>query len=268
MFKFTFDEKEYILNDENFDTLINDDEKPVKDIDKNTILELLNNSLEEIDFSEEFYIEACTKCLTGIKEKVTTNKKVAEKVIILKETETLGNINLDISKISTIADSQTITVNATLESNDESKDLYKNPTVTVKLPKEMTVKSAQYAVLYKNGLEVESTSSDKNSNGESEVTIKFKGEQEKYDVSGGTKIALKLDVATSKLTPSKTSQIEMTYSNENKYEQKTASADINFESQYGIMIYNQIVNYNNNGDTVVTVDKESAYGELSTNADQ
>ena len=68
MFKFTFDEKEYILNDENFDTLINDDEKPVKDIDKNTILELLNNSLEEIDFSEEFYIEACTKCLTGIKE--------------------------------------------------------------------------------------------------------------------------------------------------------------------------------------------------------
>ena len=208
------------------------------------------------------------KGLTGIKEKVTTNKKVAEKVITLKETETLGNINLDVSKISTIADSQTITVNATLESNDESKDLYKNPTVTVKLPKEMTVKSAQYAVLYKNGLEVESTSSDKNSNGESEVTIKFKGEQEKYDVSGGTKIALKLDVATNKLTPSKTSQIEMTYSNENKNEQKTVATDINFESQYGIMIYNQIVNYNNSGDNIVTLDKETAYGELSTNAAQ
>ena len=69
MFKFTFDEKEYILNDENFDELINDDEKPVKDIDKNIILNLLNNSPEEIDFDEEFYIEACPKCLTGIKEK-------------------------------------------------------------------------------------------------------------------------------------------------------------------------------------------------------
>ena len=208
------------------------------------------------------------KGLTGIKEKVTTNKKVAEKVITLKETETSGNINLDVSKISTVADSQTITVSATLESNDESKDLYKNPTVTVKLPKEMTVKSAQYAALYKNGLEVESTSSDKNENGESEVTIKFKGEQEKYDVSGGTKIALKLDVATNKLTPSKTSQIEMTYSNENKNEQKTVATDINFESQYGIMIYNQIVNYNNSGDNIVTLDKETAYGELSTNAAQ
>lgn len=208
------------------------------------------------------------KGFTGIKEKVIVNKKVTEKVITLKETETLGNINLDVSKISTVADSQTITLNATLESNDESKDLYKNPSVTVKLPKEITVKSAQYAALYKNGLEVESTSSDKNSNGESEITIKFKGEQEKYDISGGTQIALKLDVETNKLTPSKTSQIEMTYSNENKNEQKTAAADINFESQYGIMIYNQIVNYNNSGDTIVTVDKETAYGELSTNADK
>ena len=64
MFKFTFDEKEYILDDENFDELINDDEKPVKNIDKDTILQLLNESPEEINFGEEFYIEACPKCLT------------------------------------------------------------------------------------------------------------------------------------------------------------------------------------------------------------
>ena len=68
MFKFTFDEKEYILNDENFDELINDDEKPVKNIDKDMIIELLNNSPEEIIFDEEFYIEACPKCLKDIKE--------------------------------------------------------------------------------------------------------------------------------------------------------------------------------------------------------
>ncbi|WP_018589338.1 DUF3785 family protein [Terrisporobacter glycolicus] len=69
MFKFNYDEKEYILNDENFDELINDDDKPVKDIDKDMIIELINNSLEEIIFDEEFYIEACPKCLKGIKEK-------------------------------------------------------------------------------------------------------------------------------------------------------------------------------------------------------
>ncbi|MEW9080034.1 DUF3785 family protein [Terrisporobacter glycolicus] len=69
MFKFNYDEKEYILNDENFDELINDDDKPVKDIDKDMIIELINNSPEEIIFDEEFYIEACPKCLKGIKEK-------------------------------------------------------------------------------------------------------------------------------------------------------------------------------------------------------
>lgn len=69
MFKFDYDEKEYILNDENFDELINDDDKPVKDIDKDMRIELLKNSPEEIIFGEEFYIEACPKCLKGIKEK-------------------------------------------------------------------------------------------------------------------------------------------------------------------------------------------------------
>ena len=69
MFKFNYDEKEYILDDENFDELINDDDKPVKDIDTDLIIELLRNSPEEIIFDEEFYIEACPKCLKGIKEK-------------------------------------------------------------------------------------------------------------------------------------------------------------------------------------------------------
>ncbi len=208
------------------------------------------------------------KNVTGIKETVTVNTKISEKVITLKETETVGNVVMDVSKISTVADNQSIMIGVSLDSSNESKDLYKNPSIKIKLPKEMTVKSAQYAALYKNGLSVESTNAAKNADGQSEVNIKLKGEQEKYDVSGGTKIILKLDVATDKLTPSKSSQIQMDYTNENSNETKTAVANVNLESQYGMMIYNQITNYNNNGDAVVTVDKETASGELSTNADQ
>lgn len=69
MFKFTFDEKEYILNDNNFDELINDEEKPVSNINEDIILELLNNYSQEIAFDEEYYMEACPKCLAGVKEK-------------------------------------------------------------------------------------------------------------------------------------------------------------------------------------------------------
>ena len=197
--------------------------------------------------------------LTGIKEITTVNQKVAERVITLKETESNANLVVETAKLSTVADKQELEINATLEANDESKDLYKNPTVTFKLPKEITVnaKEAHYAILYKNGLEVqkENVKLNKKASGETEISVKFNGEQTKYDVTGGTKIYLKLEVAVNKLTPSKTSQIEMTYTNENKNINKVVTADLNLESQYGVMIYNQIANYNNNGDNIVTVDK-------------
>lgn len=204
--------------------------------------------------------------LTGIKEKLEINGKEIENTISLKETESVADIKMDVTKLSTVAEKQTITLEGTLQANDESKDLYKNPTVTLKFPKEIEVKSAAYAALYKNGLEIESANSEKNANGETEISIKFTGEQTKYDISGGTKILLKVDVSTDKLTPSKASSVEMKYTNQNKGIEKTANAEVDFESQYGLMIYNQIANYNNNNDSLYTVDKEVAYGELDANA--
>ena len=41
MFKFIFDEKEYILNDNNFDELINDEEKPVFNINQGHYIRII-----------------------------------------------------------------------------------------------------------------------------------------------------------------------------------------------------------------------------------
>lgn len=68
MYKFNYDNEEYILGKDNFDELINDEDKPVKDVDLDTILQLLNEG-EDVDFDEEYYMEACPKCLKGVKEK-------------------------------------------------------------------------------------------------------------------------------------------------------------------------------------------------------
>lgn len=67
-YKFNYDEKEYLLNESNCSGLLNDDDKPVKNIDLNKILELINTS-ENIDFDVEYYQEACPECLAGVKEK-------------------------------------------------------------------------------------------------------------------------------------------------------------------------------------------------------
>lgn len=67
-YKFSYDEKEYTLKEVNCSSLINDEEKPVKDINVSSIIEILNES-EDIDFDIEYYQEACPECLAGVKEK-------------------------------------------------------------------------------------------------------------------------------------------------------------------------------------------------------
>lgn len=67
-YKFTYENKEYVLSEKNCSELINDEEKPVRGIEVDDILNILNEA-EEIDFDIEYYQEACPECLSGVKEK-------------------------------------------------------------------------------------------------------------------------------------------------------------------------------------------------------
>ena len=200
--------------------------------------------------------------LTGIKEKVWTNEIESETTIELKETESQADIKLDTNKISTLSDKQTITIDTTLLANNESQDLYNNPTVTIRLPKQIELISAQYAALYTNGLEVQDVNTCENEDRQVEINIKLKGEQLKYDTTGGTKIRFKLEVKTSKLTPSQKTQIEMLYTNENKNIQNNKNIALMLESQYGLMLYNKISGYNDKNENLETIDVEPVYGLL------
>ena len=67
-YKFKFDEKEYILNDENLYCFFNDEENPINDVDDKKIIEILNKS-EKVDFSKTYFNLACENCNTGVEEK-------------------------------------------------------------------------------------------------------------------------------------------------------------------------------------------------------
>lgn len=67
-YKFNYEGKEYILSQKNCSHVINDEEKPVKGISLEKVLNILNES-NEIDFDIEYYQEACPECLAGVKEK-------------------------------------------------------------------------------------------------------------------------------------------------------------------------------------------------------
>ena len=67
-YKFTYEDTEYVLNANNCSELINDEEKPVKGINVDSILNMLNEA-DDVDFDIEYYQEACPECLAGVKEK-------------------------------------------------------------------------------------------------------------------------------------------------------------------------------------------------------
>lgn len=67
-YKFTYDNTEYILNEKNCSELINDEDKPVKGITVERILDMITEC-DDIDFDIEYYQEACPECLAGVKEK-------------------------------------------------------------------------------------------------------------------------------------------------------------------------------------------------------
>ena len=67
-YKFNYEDTEYVLNANNCSELINDEEKPVKGITVDSILNMLNEA-DDVDFDIEYYQEACPECLAGVKEK-------------------------------------------------------------------------------------------------------------------------------------------------------------------------------------------------------
>ena len=67
-YKFTYEDTEYILNANNCSELINDEEKPVKGINVDSILNMLNEA-DDVDFDIEYYQEACPEWFSRCKRK-------------------------------------------------------------------------------------------------------------------------------------------------------------------------------------------------------
>ena len=69
-FKFKYNEKEYILNEQNLEYFVNDEVNPIMDVNEEKIIEILNNS-DKVDFSKAYFDLPCENCKTGLEEKKT-----------------------------------------------------------------------------------------------------------------------------------------------------------------------------------------------------
>lgn len=68
IYKFTYNNREYELGEDNCSYVINDGEHPVSGLERPDVLELLNQA-EAVEFGIEYYDQPCQSCLAGKKEK-------------------------------------------------------------------------------------------------------------------------------------------------------------------------------------------------------
>ena len=218
------------------------------------------------------------KKLTAIEENVktkyekidkTNNTNMSQNKITLKDTSSVANIKINKQKLSTITNNNVELV-ATLEANDESKDLYKNPKVRIIFPKEIEdIRITQATALYRNGLTLPKYSKTVNKDGSIVINLDFSGEQKKYNskILNGLEIHFFANVKVNKSTPSKDVKIQMNYTNENGNEDSyNVYTQVHLESQYGLMLYNKLQNYNSKNDIVETIDENKAEAKLDRNS--
>lgn len=199
--------------------------------------------------------------------KVETNLSTDETNIDmnLMDTKTEAKLEINNSNISTLQKNENIEFRLTLKTSSPEYDLFKNPTFEIKIPNvisNISVKSVN--TVSSEMFNITEQKIVDNENGEKVIRISLQGEQTEYtNEINETAIVVNADIETNILTPSQKANIETTYTNENGNEKTyKLNTDLNIQSKSGMMIYNNISNYNNAKDSIYTIDDNVPMGAL------
>ena len=154
--------------------------------------------------------------LTSIKETISGsyNKKEyenKEKLIELKNTKSSAKLDVNVTKLGTIEENKNVKMTVTLPNNDESKDLYQNPTIKITLPKQVTkVTESKCKLLYGNGLQLGNAKIVKE-NENYVMNINLVGTQSAYstEVIEGTTIVVYANLSLDELASSGKENIKL-----------------------------------------------------------
>ena len=193
----------------------------------------------------EEYTKKEIQGLNKIKEEVVlvNNKATYKNEIELKETTTKAKMEINKKSITTVTENKGIEIKATLETNKEKYDLYKNPTIKIELPKEVeSVKVNSINLLYEEELKIKNAQLTENE-GRKVIEVTLEGEQTGYiesEVSEGATVIINANVTLNKKIASSTEKVRMTISNENAitYENNPIEKDIEIIAPTGMIVSN------------------------------
>lgn len=222
----------------------------------------------------EQYTKEEIKLLKAIEEVATTKyneegqeHKYTQKMN-LKDTISTVNLSVVPQTLATTSINEQVKIAITLKTDDEMYELFKNPTIKVKLPdciKSIHTEKFKASKLYLDEFTVKNFIYREASH---EIEIELLGEQKAYTKENTNGyIEILADIELEEFTPNKKDTIILNYTNENgdtlanggRYE-----VPINITGYNGLVAFNNIVDYNLKGNSVT---KGEQIGNLKTNAD-
>ena len=193
-----------------------------------------------------------------------------ETSIELIETISKAELTVDKESLSTMTSNNELTLGVKLITNGVQYDLYKNPTIQIQLPKALDVVNVNSInQLYADEFQISAQQDTTNNI----IYITLNGEQFNYPETEATQlyIQINLSLTLSKLTPSITDKIILTYTNENATQYDGGRTDmgvvekqIEIVSPSGLIPVNSIETYNIEGISGINADKQLATIDKNT----
>lgn len=190
-----------------------------------------------------------------------SSAKTASINMIEPKSEATIEINKD--QLSTVTKNNNVELRATLNTASVFNALYENPTISIELPeviKDIEVNSIK--ALYNDELKIKDAKLVEE-NGKKSININMEGTQTEYSTENsdipGTSIIIDTNMELDKLGTNQNAEIKMSYTNNSLEvkENKTAKTDIPIIAPTGVIATNEISNYKEGAEDILTISDET-----------
>ena len=227
---------------------------------------------KNIDYSKEQMKEFKTIETSVIGNTIENSTEKTAKINMI-EPSTKATISINKEQLSTVTENNNVEIRATLDTSSTYNSLFKDPTLKIELPEVVeNVEVNSIKALYNDELKIkEATLSQEN--GKKVINIGMEGTQTEYSTENadikGTSIIIDTNLQLNKLGTSQNAEITMNYSNnsEEAKEEKTAKADIPIIAPTGVIATNEVSNYKEGAEDILTIEDKPTELTVDTYSD-
>ncbi len=224
--------------------------------------------IKPLEYNEKI-IKNINKLTTSIIGKARLiEEEVATEISLVQPTLQISS-SINNSNLSTVIENENVEMRVSLQTNNNTNMLFKNPTIEIELPsyiEEINVKTIN--ILYNAELEAKVGDIIINNKGNKVIRIILEGEQTKFnDILSveGTTLIIVANIKVDKTAPSITEKMNVRVTNNNQEIVETSS-NITYMAPTGIITLNSISGYNSEKEELTSMSGEEETGKIDVAA--